>query len=155
MDTTEKTANVNWWRLNWCSWSDKTKDCCETDGVFRDSMLYIERPDKLSDGRAVPPHRAAQISCRVLRSHVVCTSDVSDMWRRHVRWFLLSTLGRCPAERALELQRRHLVGFPHLKHLTPLDKMAAISQTTCSNAFSLMKIFEFETKFHWNMFFVF
>ena len=30
----------------------------------------------------------------------------------------------------------------------PLDKMAAISQTTQSNAFSEMKIFEFQIKFH-------
>ena len=30
--------------------------------------------------------------------------------------------------------------------------MAAISQTTCSNAFSWMKVFEFKIKFHWNTF---
>ena len=34
----------------------------------------------------------------------------------------------------------------------PLDKMAAISQMTFSNAFSWMKIIEFQIKFHWNMF---
>ena len=38
-----------------------------------------------------------------------------------------------------------------LNHL-PLDKLAAISQTTFSNAFSWMKIFEFQIKFHWNTF---
>ena len=38
-----------------------------------------------------------------------------------------------------------------LNHL-PLDKMTAISQMTCSNAFSLMKISEFQIKFHWNVF---
>ena len=32
------------------------------------------------------------------------------------------------------------------------DKMDAISQTTFSNAFSWMKMFEFRLKFHWNMF---
>ena len=30
--------------------------------------------------------------------------------------------------------------------------MAAISQTTCSNTFPWMKIFEFQIKFHWNIF---
>ena len=32
------------------------------------------------------------------------------------------------------------------------DKMAAISQTTLSNAFSWMKIFEFRLKFYWSLF---
>ena len=32
------------------------------------------------------------------------------------------------------------------------DKMDAISQTTCSGAFSWMKIFEFRLKFHWSLF---
>ena len=32
------------------------------------------------------------------------------------------------------------------------DKMAAISQTTCSSAFSWMKMFEFWLKFHWSLF---
>ena len=32
------------------------------------------------------------------------------------------------------------------------DKMDDISQTTFSNAFSLMKMFEFRLKFHWNLF---
>ena len=32
------------------------------------------------------------------------------------------------------------------------DKMAAVSQTTFSNAFSLMKMVEFRLKFHWNLF---
>ena len=37
-----------------------------------------------------------------------------------------------------------------LTHL-PLVKMAAISQTTYSNTFPLMKIFEFEINIHWNI----
>ena len=32
------------------------------------------------------------------------------------------------------------------------DKMAAIFQTTCSNAFSWMKMFEFWLQFHWTLF---
>ena len=32
------------------------------------------------------------------------------------------------------------------------DKMDAISQTTCSNAFSWMKMFEYRLEFHWNLF---
>ena len=38
--------------------------------------------------------------------------------------------------------------FTHL----PLDKMAAVSQTIFSDAFSWMKSFEFWIKFHWNLF---
>ena len=37
-----------------------------------------------------------------------------------------------------------------LTHL-PLDKMAAISQTTFSNAFSWIKIYEFRLKLHWSL----
>ena len=44
----------------------------------------------------------------------------------------------------------HQIGDKPLTHL-PLNKMAAISQTTCLNAFSWMKIFELQIKFHWNM----
>ena len=32
------------------------------------------------------------------------------------------------------------------------DKMAAIFQTTVSNGFSLMKMYEFRLKFHWSLF---
>ena len=32
------------------------------------------------------------------------------------------------------------------------DKMAAISQTTLSNAFSCLKMYEFRSRFHWNLF---
>ena len=39
-------------------------------------------------------------------------------------------------------------GLPHL----PLNKMAAILQTTYSSAFSWMKILEVQLKFHWNLF---
>ena len=40
------------------------------------------------------------------------------------------------------------------RHLTHWgrDKMAAISQTTFSNAFSWMKMYEFHLRFHWNLF---
>ena len=40
------------------------------------------------------------------------------------------------------------------QHITPShpDKMAAISQTTFSNLFSSMKIFEFRFECHWNLF---
>ena len=35
------------------------------------------------------------------------------------------------------------------------DKMAAISQTTFSSAFSWMKIYEFHLRFHWMLFLTF
>ena len=35
---------------------------------------------------------------------------------------------------------------------SPLLKMAAISQTTFSNAFSWMGMYEFRLRFHWNLF---
>ena len=41
--------------------------------------------------------------------------------------------------------------FTYLTHWGR-DKMDAISQTTCSSAFSWMKMFEFRMKFHWSLF---
>ena len=40
---------------------------------------------------------------------------------------------------------------PALTHLS-LDKMAAISQTVFSNAFTWMKMYELRLKFHWSLF---
>ena len=45
----------------------------------------------------------------------------------------------------------HLYGG-HFNTTSHLDKIAAISQMTCSNAFAWIKIFEFLIKLHWNMF---
>ena len=42
-------------------------------------------------------------------------------------------------------------GHNHLTHWGR-DKMAAIFQTTFSNAFSWMKMFEFRLRFHWSLF---
>ena len=41
--------------------------------------------------------------------------------------------------------------FPNLTHWGR-DKMAAVSQTTISNAFSWMKIYTFRLRFHWSLF---
>ena len=46
---------------------------------------------------------------------------------------------------------RHIGDHTELTHL-PRDKVAAISQTIFSNAFSWMKNFVFWIKFHWSMF---
>ena len=48
--------------------------------------------------------------------------------------------------------KRCLHGWIIVVNSSPLDKMAAILQTTCPNVFSWMKIFDFQIKFHWNMF---
>ena len=46
---------------------------------------------------------------------------------------------------------RHFAELRVLTHWSR-DKMAAISQTTLSNAFSWMKMLEFRLKFHWSLF---
>ena len=48
----------------------------------------------------------------------------------------------------------HISGFLHWLTLTHWgrDKMAAIFQTTFSNAFSWMKMYQFRLKFHWSLF---
>ena len=47
----------------------------------------------------------------------------------------------------------NVTGETHMWHLTHWgrDKMAALSQTTLSNAFSWMKMFEFRLKLHWSL----
>ena len=42
--------------------------------------------------------------------------------------------------------------FQHILTHLPLDKMATVSQTIFSDAFSWMKMFEFWLKFHWSLF---
>ena len=51
----------------------------------------------------------------------------------------------------VHLKQLLLINMPWLTH-SGRDKMAAISQTTHWNPFSLMKIFEFRLKFHWSLF---
>ena len=51
----------------------------------------------------------------------------------------------------------HLISEPYLPGASELthwgrDKMAAIFQTTCSNAFSWMKMYELWLRFHWSLF---
>ena len=46
---------------------------------------------------------------------------------------------------------RYSVAFPSLTHWGR-DKMATIFQTTFSNAFSWMKMYEFRLRFHWSLF---
>ena len=50
--------------------------------------------------------------------------------------------------------RRGCCGLVAIHYLTHWgrDKMAAISQTTFSNAFSWMKMYEFRLKIHWSLF---
>ena len=54
----------------------------------------------------------------------------------------------CWLSYSLRIIPDHCDGFTHLLR----DKMAVISQTTFSNAFSCMKKFEFWLKFHWSLF---
>ena len=61
----------------------------------------------------------------------------------------------CGKDNGLLTCEQHLYvwesGGNHLTHWGR-DKMEAISQTTFSNAFSWMKMFEYWLKFHWNLF---
>ena len=47
---------------------------------------------------------------------------------------------------------RHAITCPWLNLYTLRPKKAAISQTTLSNEFSWMKMFEFRLRFHWSLF---
>ena len=67
-------------------------------------------------------------------------------WNLQVHEF--SCCGTCHPGRSYLV---HCPGALSLTHL-PLDKMAAISQTIFSDAFSWMKKFIFCLKFHWSLF---
>ena len=65
------------------------------------------------------------------------------------------TICRTSDHPVLELLNRYsLIESSHYNSLTHWgrDKMAAIFQTTSSNAFSWMKMYEFRLKFHWSLF---
>ena len=75
--------------------------------------------------------------------------NVSIWWRHHGVFWRVSVLSSPVATHKLTNQLvQPAVILTHL----PLDKMAAISQTTFSDAFWRMKSFVFWSKFHWSSF---
>ena len=82
-----------------------------------------------------------------------CPAAQTQIWTLTCRWhvdgwsYVSFTLSHqyCPQPHSSQATQYSLT------HL-PLDKMAAISQTIFSNAFSWMKTSEFQIMFHWNVF---
>ena len=76
---------------------------------------------------------------------------VSKMWERCLRFSALSEIwqasrSHCQSPRWYEYFDNQSRGLTHWGR----DTMAAISQTTLSNAFSWMKMLEFGLRFHWS-----
>ena len=97
------------------------------------------------------PHTyGVRISGNTVEFKMHCQSQVKDTFRQQVAWwphrwrdhFLERTVYSNPV---LDLSHIYLTHWGR-------DKMAAISQTTLSNAFSWMKMLEFRLQFHWIMF---
>ena len=98
----------------------------------------IDSPLAQPDGRKIPAARAVQGDCEIVFETI--TASVSNSF--DVLCFLMalwSVLYAC-------------VWFFSYWTQWGRDKMAAISQTTFSNAFSLMKMYEFRLRFHWSLF---
>ena len=72
------------------------------------------------------------------------------MWSYTKTYFQLLSFLEIETARVVEILDL-LHDKPPLTHL-PLDKMAAISQTIFSNAFSWMKSLVFWLQFHWSLF---
>ena len=64
--------------------------------------------------------------------------------QKNLEWFL------CAVPDSVMFMECGSSGLDELTHL-PLDKVAAIWQTTLSNAFFKMKITEFRLEFHWSL----
>ena len=79
------------------------------------------------------------IICERVSKHLV-GNMLCSIW-----WFILNTGTSCP------VQKQHVMSVT-VFNSSSLDKMAAISQTTFSNAFSWKKKFDFWLKFHWTLF---
>ena len=73
---------------------------------------------------------------------------------------LMRLARKCPLpnkKQPCDYQRGHHEGFVRMRPMAQLthwgrDKMAAIFQTTFSNAFSSMKMYTFRLRFHWSLF---
>ena len=76
-------------------------------------------------------------------SKIICTLAPPVPGRKHTD--LALTFNRCTHKNAAKLKTVYLL-------LTAQDKMAAIFQTTFSNVFSWMKMYEFQLRFHWCLF---
>ena len=87
-------------------------------------------------------HAMTPFSPLAFHSHFLCI-----IWNRDIRSVVPTTLEY--AQWSL-IQQVHLL-LRRINSLRP-RQMNAISQTTFSNAFSWMKIFEFLLKFHWSLF---
>ena len=82
----------------------------------------------------------------VLRYYRIATTQ--GQWNRTQEYLQRGYVSR----QRLMAQTKTSIPKPcHLTHWGR-DKMAAVSRTTLSNAFSWMKLYEFRLRFHWNLF---
>ena len=74
-----------------------------------------------------------------------CEADVYCWENKHVSGWKIT----CPV---WHITTQHLHASRHASTHWGQNKMAAIFQTTFSNAFSWMKMYEFRLRFHWRLF---
>ena len=89
--------------------------------------------------------------------HIFCVNSLLYYYRFLLELFSMST--RIPHGCFIGTEQNHMIGPSPVKSASRIllthwgqDKMAAVSQTTLSNAFSWMKMLEFRLKFHWSLF---
>ena len=139
--------------------------------IFRLDFIPWDSPSLTWLGQRSPDNW----NCIMVTSHeryqVQATRQVVQ-WQRKIRyphwWPFVKELHRAVADspKKAKMQRHyHVMVLPWGTFVvqlgkwrlqfksSPLDKMAAILQTICSNEFSWINIFEFQIKCHWNMFF--
>ena len=122
--------------------------CCSTKGMASRPWPYwsIVLPELLGNTR---PRRMNTNVIRYILRYDSALKEISSNWVGFTNYsehpVLTYPFARQQTSRLIS-QRRELVF-----NSFPLDKMAAISETTFSNAFSWMEMLEFWFKLHWNL----
>ena len=90
---------------------------------------------------------------RIIRwlTHINSRSSQSNLVNSNLWWWWACELAISEPLSTVETQRTLACSSTYLTHWSR-DKMDAISQTTFSNAFSWMKMFEYRLRFHWSLF---
>ena len=81
----------------------------------------------------------------------ICKPNIITLWKNCFFHALAPLDNILYASSSILWLETHLILQPLLTHWVR-DKMAAISQTTLSNAFSRMEMLEFRLKFQWSLF---
>ena len=125
---------------------------CEAAGYRTTVMLRWSYHNTVADTFAMAIER--KLTTFLYQSYVQCNLRwwrVQTMWSTIIILWLVTFFNVISSYLVVCALKILLSGFRGLTH-SGRDKMVAIFQTTFSNSFSWMKMYQFRSKFHWSLF---